>query len=227
MNKNIITIIPARGRSKGLPRKNVLPFNGKPLVVHSINYAKECDLVDTVYVSTDDNKISSVSSNSGASIITRPSELSGDTASTESAIEHALSTMEIKPDIIVLLQATSPFRPKNSLKKALEKFIKYDFDSLLSISPTHQFFWEVDGNNNINPKYDYLNRPRRQDLKKINTSFIENGSLYIFTYDHFLTIKNRLGGKIGYIEFDEKYNHEIDTELDFKFLEALAKNESD
>ena len=226
MSKNIIAIIPARGGSKGLPSKNVLPFNGKPLVVHSIDYAKECDLIETIYVSTDDDEISSVSSNSGASIINRPSELSGDIASTESAIEHALSTLKVKPDIIVLLQATSPFRPKNSLEKALDKFIKYDFDSLLSISPTHRFFWEVDGNNNINPKYDYLNRPRRQDLKRVDTNFIENGSLYIFTYDHFLTVKNRLGGKIGYIEFDEKYSHEIDTELDFKFLELLAKNES-
>ena len=226
MNKNIIAIIPVRGGSKGLPRKNVLPFNGKPLVVHSINYAKECSLVDTTYVSTDDHEISLVSSNSGASIINRPSELSGDTASTESAIEHTLSTLEIKPDIIVLLQATSPFRPKNSLKKALEKFIKYDYDSLLSISPTHQFFWEVDGNNNINPKYDYLNRPRRQDLKRADTQFVENGSLYIFTYDHFTSVKNRLGRKIGYIEFDEQYSHEIDTDLDFKILEALAKNES-
>lgn len=227
MSKNIIVIIPARGGSKGLPHKNVLPFNGKPLVVHSIDYAKDCHMVDTVYVSTDSNEISLVSSNSRASIINRPSEISGDTASTESAIEHVLSTLKVKPDIIVLLQPTSPFRPKNSLTKALEKFIKYDFDSLLSISTTHRFFWAMDGDNNIYPKYDYLNRPRRQDLKRVNTNFIENGSLYIFTYDHFLTIKNRLGGKIGYIEFDEKYSHEIDTELDFKFLEALAKNEPD
>ena len=226
MNKNIIAIIPARGGSKGLPHKNLLSFNGEPLVVHSINYAKECSLVNTVYVSTDDDEIASVSSHSGASIIQRPSELSGDTATTESAIEHVLSTLEVKPDIIILLQATSPFRPKKSLKVALDKFIKNSFDSLLSISPTHKFFWLIDKNNNINPKYNYLNRPRRQDLKKDEMSFIENGSLYIFTYEHFISLKNRLGGKIGYIEFNEKYSHEIDTELDFNFLEAMVKNES-
>ena len=227
MNKNIIAIIPARGGSKGLPHKNLLSFNGEPLVVHSINYAKECSLVNNIYVSTDDDEIASVSSNSGASIIQRPSELSGDTATTESAIEHVLSTLEVKPDIIILLQATSPFRPKKSLKVALDKFIKNSFDSLLSISPTHKFFWSIDKNNNINPKYNYLNRPRRQDLKKDEMSFIENGSLYIFTYEHFISLKNRLGGKIGYIEFNEKYSHEIDTELDFNFLEAMVKNESD
>jgi N-acylneuraminate cytidylyltransferase len=223
---NIITIIPARGGSKGLPRKNVLLFDGEPLVVHSINYAKECSLVNTVYVSTDDEEIASIASHSGASIIQRPLELSGDSATTESAIEHVLSTLKVKPDIIILLQATSPFRPKNSLKVALDKFIQNDFDSLLSISPTHRFFWSIDEHDNINAKYDYLNRPRRQDLKKENIRFIENGSLYVFTYDHFTSVKNRLGGKIGYIEFDEKYSHEIDTKLDFKFLEALMKNES-
>ena len=223
---NIITIIPARGGSKGLPRKNVLLFNGEPLVAHSIKYAQNCELINTVYVSTDDDEISSISSSADATIIQRPLELSGDTATTESAIIHAISMMDSKPDIIVLLQATSPFRPKNSLKEALEKFIKNDFDSLLSISPTHRFFWSVDGNDNISPKYDYLNRPRRQDLKRTDTQFVENGSLYIFTYAHFLSIKNRLGGKIGYIEFAEKYSHEIDTKLDFKILEALAKNES-
>lgn len=223
---NIIVIIPARGGSKGLPRKNIRSFNNIPLVVHSINYAKECNLVDTIYVSTDDNEIASISSEYGATIIERPQELSGDSATTESAIDHVLSTLEAKPEIIILLQPTSPFRPKNSLKIALDKFIQNNFDSLLSISPTHHFFWSIDENDNINAKYDYLNRPRRQDLKKENIRFVENGSLYIFTYNHFKSMKNRLGGKIGYIEFDEKYSHEIDTALDFKFLEALVKNES-
>jgi len=223
---NIIVIIPARGGSKGLPRKNIRSFNNIPLVVHSINYAKECNLVDTIYVSTDDDEIASISSEYGATIIERPQELSGDSATTESAIDHVLSTLEAKPEIIILLQPTSPFRPKNSLKIALDKFIQNNFDSLLSISPTHHFFWSIDENDNINAKYDYLNRPRRQDLKKENIRFVENGSLYIFTYNHFKSMKNRLGGKIGYIEFDEKYSHEIDTALDFKFLEALVKNES-
>ena len=223
---NIIVIIPARGGSKGLPRKNIRSFNNIPLVVHSINYAKECNLVDTIYVSTDDNEIASISSEYGATIIERPQELSGDSATTESAINHVLSTLEAKPEIIILLQPTSPFRPKDSLKIALDKFIQNNFDSLLSISPTHHFFWSIDENDNINAKYDYLNRPRRQDLKKENIRFVENGSLYIFTYNHFKSMKNRLGGKIGYIEFDEKYSHEIDTALDFKFLETLVKNES-
>ena len=223
---NIIAIIPARGGSKGVPKKNIKNFNGEPLVVHSIKYAQCCNLINEIYVSTDDEEISSISSDYGASIIKRPSDLSGDFATTESAIKHAINSLQKLPDIIVLLQPTSPYRPKNSLTDALSKFIENKYDTLLSISPTHRFIWSIDKFDNINPKYDYLNRPRRQDIKKTDTNFIENGSLYIFTYKHFLSSNNRLGGKIGYIEFDENFSYEIDTEFDFKFLEALVKDET-
>jgi len=103
---NIVALIPARGGSKGVLGKNIRKFNGKPLITHSIEYAKSCNLVNSVYVSTDDENISVISSDSGAKIIDRPSKISGDTATTESAIEHAISTLKITPDIIVLLQAT-------------------------------------------------------------------------------------------------------------------------
>ena len=220
---NIITIIPARGGSKGLPRKNVLSFNGEPLVVHSIKYAQNCELINTVYVSTDDDEISSISSRAGASIIQRPLELSGDTATTESAIEHALSTLKITPDIIVLLQATSPLRPMNSLNSAIDIFISGKYDSLLSISPTHRFFWKIENDDTAKAEYDFMNRPRRQDITKDDIRYIENGSIYIFTREHFENTGNRLGGKIGYIEFPEEYSYEIDTELDFIFLDNLLK----
>ena len=226
MNKNIITIIPARGGSKGVHKKNLRLLNGEPLITHSIKYSNECKLVNAIYVSTDDDEIASIASNSGALIVNRPTNISGDEATTESAIEHLLSTLTFKPDIIVLLQATSPLRPKNSLTEALNKFIKNNFDSMLSISPTHRFYWNIDKNNNLIPKYNFLKRKRRQDLKKSDTTFVENGSLYIFTYDHFKKVKNRLGGSIGYFEFNEKYSYEIDTETDFILLENLMKNET-
>lgn len=222
---NIITIIPARGGSKGLPRKNVLPFNGMPLIVHSIKYALGCNLINTVYVSTDDEEIAKISTEYGAKVIHRPEHLSGDEATTEFAIEHTLSEISEKPDIVVLLQATSPIRPQNSLNEALNKFIENNYDSMLSISPSHRFFWSVDDENSAIPQYDFLNRPRRQDMKRTDIKFVENGSVYIFTYKHFQSVKNRLGGNIGYIEFDEKFSYEIDSITDFQFLETLAKNE--
>ena len=223
---NIIALIPARGGSKGIPKKNIKLFNGEPLVNHSIKYAKNCNLIDEIYVSTDDEEISLVSSKAGASVIKRPINISGDNATTESAIKHTLKSLSKKPDIIVLLQPTSPYRPEGSLQEALDKFIDNDYDSLLSISPTHRFIWSIDKKNNLKASYDFLKRPRRQDLKKSEINFIENGSLYIFKYESFLLSENRLGGKIGYVEFDEEFSHEIDTYYDFKFLEGLVKNET-
>lgn len=217
----IVAFIPARGGSKGVPGKNIKDFLGVPLITHSIRYAKSCHLVNRIYVSTDDNDIANISLSEGASIISRPDSISTDTATTESAINHFLESIEDKPDMIVLLQATSPLRPKGSLTQALEKFINGNFDSLLSLTPTHQFFWKVD-EETASPEYDYMNRPRRQDIHPHEIPYDENGSLYIFTRKHFEKNGNRLGGKIGYISFPEKYGHQIDTIDDFHLLESLA-----
>ena len=96
---------------------------------------------------------------------------------------------------------------------------------MLSISPTHKFFWNLskDGSSII-PNYNYKKRPRRQDLKIEDVSYIENGSLYIFTYNHFIKKHNRLGGKVGYTIFPEEYSGEIDTNLDFIAMQEISKH---
>ncbi|KMQ51677.1 N-Acetylneuraminate cytidylyltransferase [Chitinispirillum alkaliphilum] len=221
----IVAIIPARGGSKGVPGKNIRQFAGKPLVVHSIEQALSVSLIENVFVSTDDEEIAEISQNAGASIIKRPAELSGDSATSESAIGHAISQMiseGIDPDIIVFLQATSPLRPEDGIAQALKKFISFEYDSLLSLSPTHRFFWKLREDEAI-AQYDYLNRPRRQDIKDDDRQYVENGSLYIFKKETFLKTGNRLGGRIGYTIFEEEYSYEIDTETDFTVLEKLAQ----
>lgn len=219
-----VAIIPARGGSKGIPKKNIQTFLDKPLIVHSIEYALEASRIDKVFVSTDDEEIAKIGTAAGAGIIRRPAELAADTATTESAIAHALEILAANndlPEIIILLQATSPLRPKGSLDAALEKFMAGSFDSLLSVSPTHRFFWKLQGEEAI-PQYDYLNRPRRQDMEPDEIHHIENGSLYIFTRTHFEQSGNRLGGRIGHVVFDEEYSLEIDNWTDFKLLEEIA-----
>ena len=221
---NITALIPARGSSKTLPGKNIKEFAGKPLIIHSIEYALESKLIEEVVVSTDNSKITRIANSAGARVINRPEELATDTATTESAIHHYLNKFSKKPDIVVLLQATSPLRPKGSLDKALTHFTNGGYDSLLSISPTHRFFWRVKVDKTVYAEYDYLNRPRRQDMKPENMRYVENGSLYIFTRDHFEKTKNRLGGKIGYVEWPEDYGMEIDTEVDFQCVEKIFKS---
>ena len=217
----ITAFIPARGGSKGIPNKNIKEFADKPLIVHSIEYALGSKLVKEVMVSTDDSKISKIAIESGVTVINRPPELSTDTSTTESAIEHFINIAKKKPDIIALLQSTSPLRPKGSLDKALNHFQKGGYDSLLSICPTHRFFWNVKGDETAYAEYDYLNRPRRQDISRENVRFVENGSIYIFSREHFEKTGNRLGGKIGYVEWPGEYSIEIDSHLDFKFAEQI------
>ncbi|MFW5960413.1 MAG: cytidylyltransferase domain-containing protein, partial [Chitinivibrionales bacterium] len=129
-------IIPARGGSKGIPGKNIKELLGKPLIQHSIEDALESESVDEIYVTTDDKEIAEIAAQAGADIITRPEFLSGDTATTESAIEHALSVIpqNRKPDNIILLQPTSPLRPAGAIDEACSIFSENSFDSLLSIS---------------------------------------------------------------------------------------------
>ena len=214
----ITAFIPARGRSKGIPNKNIKKFADKPLIVHSIEYSLDSKHVDEVVVSTDDSKISNIAQAAGAKIIKRPLDLATDTATTESVIEHYLHLSQTKADIIVLLQATSPLRPKGSLDNALNHFQKGGYDSLLSICPTHSFFWRVKDGDTVYAEYDHLNRPRRQDLSRENMRYVENGSIYIFSREHFEKTGNRLGGKIGYVEWPENCSIEIDTITDFEIL---------
>ena len=112
----IISIIPARGGSKSIPKKNLVSFLGNPLISKSIQQSKKSKLINRTFVSTDDEDIKLISKEYGAEVITRPNEISDDNATTESAILHAIEflnkTENFTPDIIVLLQATSPLRKK-------------------------------------------------------------------------------------------------------------------
>jgi N-acylneuraminate cytidylyltransferase len=220
----IVTIIPARGGSKGVPYKNIRPLANKPLIAHSILDAKEAHLVDRIYVTTDDAEIAQVSTDYGASIIHRPPELANDTASSESALVHALTEIEkeeIHPELIVFLQCTSPLRTGLDIDRAIEQIRAENADSLLSVSPTHRFLWHQVDNVAQSINYDYHHRPRRQDL---NPQYMENGSIYIFKPWVLKELNNRLGGKISLFVMDESQSWEIDSSEDFEYIEFLINH---
>jgi len=222
---SIVTIILARGGSKGLPRKNIKPLCGLPLIAHTVLDAVEAQLVNQIYVSTDDPEIASVSKAYRATIIHRPSVFATDCASSESALMHALQSIEKKEvctELIVFLQCTSPIRSGQDIDRAIRKLLTEDADSLVSVSPSHRFLWE-EVNGEAKPiNYEYSRRPRRQDM---SPQYVENGSIYIFKPWVLKELGNRLGGKIALFKMSEAAAHEIDTPLDFEIAEFLLKHQ--
>ena len=226
----IISIIPARGGSKSIPKKNLIDFLGKPLIVKSIEQSLSTKLINRTIVSTDNKEISEISEKNGAEIIKRPIHISGDDATTESAILHTLNILKDRenyiPDIVILLQATSPLRKKNDITKAVNFFVKNNGDSLISGARFEDFlFWEKSNKDWKAVNYNPNNRMRRQDRKP---QFVENGSIYMFRPEILYKFNNRIGGKMLLFEMEFWQTWEIDTydEIDlltFYYKKYLSK----
>ena len=220
-----IAIIPARGGSKGLPNKNILPFNGKPLIAWSIEQALTSNLIERVIVSTDCEEIANIAIKFGAEVPgLRPPEISTDHASTEDVLLYVCNQLFSKSfnfKNVVLLQCTSPIRMPGTIDRAIQQFMDSRCDSLLSVTESHRFFWH--DKTNPKPDYDFRRRPRRQDLKKHQIKFMETGSIYITKMKELICSKNRLCGSLSLFETDLVESFEIDGSLDFELCQFLAQ----
>ena len=218
-----LAIIPARGGSKGIPRKNLKLLVGKPLVAHSIVQAKQTPGITRVVVSTDDAEIAAVSREWGAEVVHRPPEISGDTASSESAILHVLdwlqTTEHYQPEFVVFLQATSPMRAPDDIQRAIETLEREHADSLFSACRVEGFAWRLARGAVAPVNYDPTRRPLRQDLKE--EIWEENGSFYIFKPWVLRKFISRLGGRIAMHKMQRAASFQIDEPGDFELLEHL------
>tara|TARA_B100000315_G_scaffold251571_1_gene286645 strand:- start:526 stop:1170 length:645 start_codon:yes stop_codon:yes gene_type:complete len=201
----ILGIIPARGGSKGVPKKNIRPFNGKPLICWTIEEAQKSKLLDKFIVSTEDPEIAVISKAAGAEVLDRPSELATDDTTTLAVFQHVLE--KIDADVTVLLQPTSPIRTVNMIDKGIQRFLDTNADSVAAGFECLYFEWGT-----------CENLPRQ----KLKGFFYDNGSLYVHKAKN---IKKGIwiGEHKECLHVDEIYNYEIDTELDFRLVEFLHK----
>ena len=223
---NPIVVIPARGGSKGVPRKNIKKLGGKHLIEYTISAAREVFEDEAIIVSTDDREIKTIVEQIGLKVpFIRPKALATDTASTQDVLIHAIEHVESKglsPDVIVLLQPTSPFRRGYHIKEAIDLYKKYpDIDMVVSVKET-----------NANPYYvlfeedelGFLKKSkegsftRRQDCPKV---WEYNGAIYIISINSLKRMGlNRFERIIKY-EMNELSSVDIDSFLDWKTAELL------
>lgn len=198
----ILGITPARGGSKGIPRKNIKPIAGKPLIAWTIESAKRSELIDRYVISTEDAEIAKVSKSLGAEVLERPAKLATDEVSTLDVLKHAVE--EIPCDAVVLLQATSPIRRPGLIDECIKEFIDNDYDSLAT---------------GFICKYvEYAkNELRRQDIPGF---FYDDGNVYVIKAE-IIKKGDRHGSKIGRRILTRYENVEIDDMFDFWVAEKV------
>lgn len=223
-----VAIIPARGGSKRIPRKNLFLLAGQPLISYTIQHARTAVGIDRVIVSTDDSEIATVSERYGAEVVRRPKELAGDSATSESAIIHALQYLEdrdnYRPEIVVFLQCTSPIRDIDDIDNALAKFKTDDLDSLFSVSRYRKYIWTLRDKKMVSINFDYqLERWLEQEFP---VQYEENGSIFVIKRDVLFRDKYRFGGKLGIYEMNYIKSFQVDTEDDLSICEYLLQKRS-
>ena len=217
----IIAIIPARGGSKGIPKKNIAPLAGKPLIAWSLESALKAELVDKVFVTTDCSEIAEVSKKYGAEVVKRPAELASDTSSSESALTHCLEYLNITNlEYVVFIQCTSPLLSPEDIDNAIRHTKEKKFDMTFSGYEEHFIGRWKNENGKILPiNHDPRHRKMRQEMQP---DIIENGAIYVIKPE-VLKSGSRYGGNIGVYFMPWKRSFQIDTLQEFSIVEKLIR----
>ena len=222
----VLAIIPARGGSVGIPRKNLRSVGGVPLIGRAVHSALSAQRVTRVVVSTDAADIAACTLDHGGEVIDRPADLAGPTASSESALLHALDVLRdresYEPDIVVFIQSTTPLLTANDIDGTIEKLIAEAADSALAVAPFHRYLWQrSDDGTAIGINHDSSVRKRRQDIKP---QYIETGGVYVMRTAGFLAARHRFFGKIAMHVVPEHGAIEVDNAADLVVAESLLRS---
>lgn len=224
--RSFLAIVPARGGSKRLKRKNILNFNGKPLINWTIEAGLKSKNIDEIVITTDNEEIKQISNVVGVNIINRPDILATDTASSFDVVKHVLDNVSKKYDFIILLQPTSPLRTYYHIDDAVDLLIQKDADAVVSVSKMdHNPLWS-----NTLPKDKSMKNFISKELDNIRSQDLEpyyqlNGAIYICKTDILLKEKKFMfDDNIFAYEMDKKSSIDIDDEMDFKIAELYSVN---
>ncbi|MCP2637092.1 acylneuraminate cytidylyltransferase [Microbacterium sp. HD4P20] len=219
----VVAIIPARGGSQGIPRKNLRRVGGVPLVARAVDAAQRCAAIDRVVVTTDDGDIAAVAEEWGAEIVERPGRLADDQASSESALLHAIGELEargVEVGVVAFLQPTSPFIDIDALTDAVQLVRSRRRDSVFSAIETYGFLWEKGAGGAAQAiNHDMDVRPRRQDR---DPHYLETGAFYVLRAAGFRAGGHRFFGSVGIAEVEPRTAIEIDTPEELDVARALA-----
>jgi len=211
----IVSLILARGGSKGIPRKNLIPLNGKPLLYYSITNSLKAEVNET-WVSTEDSEMKKTSLRYGAKVLDRPLEISTDTSKCEEALLHFAANVDF--DILVFIQNTSPLVSPEEINNGIRKVKSGEFDSVFSAYLEH---WVPRWSTDITPiGWNTSARPRRQQKPEV---YVENGAFYITTRQNLLESGVRYSGKIGIVEMPFSRSFQIDTIDEARLIEKLMR----
>ncbi len=218
----ILGVILARGGSKGVPRKNVRPLGGVPLLRHTLAAANASGAIERTVVSTDDAEIAAISRSLGAEIVDRPTELATDDAKSEPALTHALSIREATDgayDAVMLLPPTAPFRGSDHIRTAVALFATGRFETIIAVEDVRKYRYDVAKDGSATPRYAArANRDSRE------ATFLENGALYLASAA--FVREGRIFGapdRIGAILMDKESSLNIDEPVDFDVAEAVLR----
>jgi CMP-N,N'-diacetyllegionaminic acid synthase len=222
-----IAIIPARGGSKRLPRKNLRPLCGVPLIAWSIRAAREAKLLSEVYVSTDDLEIATEAHKYGAEVVMRPPEISGDESRIEDALRHVLLSGIERPDVVVTLQPTSPVRPEGLVDRCISALRDSpDLKSTLTVRPAGVTWWQ-EYMESGRLRFRWTNQfrtaliPQSQAWDITQERFSEDGSVFACRTECVLVGSDRRGAPVLPIVND--WSPDIDEESDLRLAETLLR----
>lgn len=227
MNNNVVAIIPARGGSKGIPKKNIIPLAGKPMISYSIETALKSKYIDKLFVSSDDNEILQIARENGAETIKRPEELAQDNTPDLPVFQHAIKYLiekqNYKPDIIINLRPTCPLRNVNDIDNSVKKMLDTDCDAVRTITESRNHpYWmgKLDGDRLL-PFMENINVEKYYQRQLLPPAYIINGGVDVMKVEVILNQNRLYGNDIRAVFMPSERSVDIDDKFDLMFAEYI------